>query len=182
MTLAVAACLFAATATAAVPEPVSMPSPTPALVSSGRMKLAAEAASPAPRMSRAAAVDMLLTLAWTLRDIRYRYGGHTPDTGFDCSGLVRYVYRHALGLVLPHRARLQYKMGRHVARDQLQPGDLVFFRTDGRHVSHVGIYLDHGRFIDAPSAGQVVQVDSLDNPYWSDHYVGAKRLQDIAGD
>lgn len=176
----VATSLFATTtAMAAVPEPASLPSPTPALVSSGRMALSTETAASTPRMSRAAAVDMLLTLAWTLRDIRYRYGGNTPSTGFDCSGLVSYVYRHALGLVLPHRAGLQYKLGRHVARDELKPGDLVFFRTRGRRVSHVGIYLDHGRFIDAPSSGEVVQVDSLDNPYWSSHYAGARRLHDI---
>lgn len=172
-------CLFSATTMAAVPEPVSMPSPTPALMSAGRMVLTAEKVSVTSHMSRAAAVDMLLTLAWTLRDIRYTWGGHAPSTGFDCSGLVRYVYRHALGVDLPHRARAQYKMGKSVARNDLEPGDLVFFRTEGRSVSHVGIYLDNGRFIDAPSSGEVVQVDSLNNPYWSSHYVGARRFRHI---
>lgn len=176
---AAAACLFATTTLAAVPAPTAMPSPTPALMSSGRMALTATEASTTPKMSRAAAVDMLLTMAWTMRDIPYRWGGHAPSTGFDCSGLVRYVYRHALGLDLPHRARLQYRMGEHVARGDLKPGDLVFFRTEGSHVSHVGIYLDNGRFLDAPSSGEVVQVDNLDNPYWSRHYVGARRLGDI---
>lgn len=173
------ACLFATTALAAVPAPTAMPSPTPALMSSGRMALTATEASTTPKMSRAAAVDMLLTMAWTMRDIPYRWGGHAPSTGFDCSGLVRYVYEHALGLDLPHRARSQYRMGEHVARSDLKPGDLVFFRTEGSHVSHVGIYLDNGRFLDAPSSGKVVQVDNLDNPYWSRHYVGARRLGDI---
>ncbi len=172
------ACFFASSTMAAVPSPATMPSPAPRLVPSGHLNLSAVDV-PEAHMSRAAATDMLLTLAWSLRGIAYRWGGHSPSTGFDCSGLVRYVYRHALGVDLPHRARLQYDHGKRIARNELEPGDLVFFRTHGRSISHVGIYLDHGRFLNAPTSGEVVKVSSLDNPYWSRHYAGARRLHDL---
>ncbi len=171
------ACLFAASAFAAAPAPKSAPAPASHRAPDDS---AGSSVSDNARMSRAAATDMLLTLAWSLRGTVYHYGGHTPERGFDCSGLVRYVFRHALGIALPHRARAQFDHGEHVARDQLKPGDLVFFRTHGRRISHVGIYLDDGRFLDAPRTGEVVRVDRLDNPYWSRRYAGARRIPDLA--
>lgn len=148
--------------------------------SAARMQLATDAATQTPELSQTAARDMLLTLAYSLRDIRYRYGGHAPSTGFDCSGLVRYVFRHALGIVLPRQAHLQFARGENVDRTHLEPGDLVFFRTHGRRITHVGIYLDDGRFIHAPRTGETIRVDRLNNPYWKRHYAGARRVEDLA--
>jgi cell wall-associated NlpC family hydrolase len=118
---------------------------------------------------------MLADFAVTLRDIRYRRGGRTPSTGFECSGFVSYVFRHTLGKDLPATSASQFHAGTRVDRADLRTGDLVFFRTRGKRVSHVGIYLDHGRFIHSPSAGKTVSIDSLDASYWSRHYAGAKR-------
>ncbi|NII10067.1 C40 family peptidase [Oleiagrimonas sp. C23AA] len=123
-----------------------------------------------------AAQQSLIRMALTLRDIAYRYGGNLPSTGFDCSGFVRYVFARVMGINLPHSSRSQFHEGTRVARSQLHAGDLVFFRTRGRHVSHVGIYLSDGRFIHAPAAGQSVRVDTLSSRYWSRRYMGARRL------
>src|SRR3989442_2580066 len=82
--------------------------------------------------------------------VPYRRGGESPETGFDCSGLVAHVYREAFGIQLPHNARAQSRMGRRVSLDQLEAGDLVFYNTERRPYSHVGIYLGDDRFIHAP--------------------------------
>jgi cell wall-associated NlpC family hydrolase len=106
----------------------------------------------------------------------YRWGGQGPG-GFDCSGYVQYVYRRAAGVELPRSSSEQYASGRgrFVGRNSLQPGDLVFFATSGRGVSHVGLYLGNNQFIHAPSSGNLVRIDSLNDPYyWRDRYVGAK--------
>lgn len=175
------ALFFAGTCAAAIPLPAFLPAPTPMLQSKARQHLATESPSPKLHLGTAAARDMLLTLAYSLRDTPYRWGGHTPSSGFDCSGLVRYVFRRALGVDLPHRARLQYDKGKAVKRSQLEPGDLVFFHTEGSRISHVGIYLDDGRFLHAPRSGEDVRVSRLDNPYWKRHYAGARRLAVLAG-
>lgn len=137
-----------------------------------------EVAVPAPPTRPAAAVPRraVVTLALSLRHVRYRFGGHDPATGLDCSGLVSYVFRRALGLQLPHSVWRQFRMGLRVARTHLQAGDLVFFRTHGRRVSHVGLYLGGGLFLHAPAPGQHVRVDRLDAHYWAHRYAGARRL------
>ena len=117
----------------------------------------------------------LISLAMQLRDIRYVRGGRDPSTGFDCSGFVRYVFAHAIGLELPANSASQFLAGLKVSRSQMQPGDLVFFRTGRRGISHVGIYLDNGRFIHSPSRGKSVEVSSLDEAYWARHFAGARR-------
>ena len=126
----------------------------------------------------------LIGLAMNLRDIRYVRGGHDPSTGFDCSGFVRYVFSHAIGLNLPTNSASQFLSGLSVQRSQMKPGDLVFFRTAGRHgsgrISHVGIYVADGRFIHSPSRGKTVRVDSLDEAYWAARFAGAKRPEAIA--
>lgn len=123
----------------------------------------------------------LIALAMKLRDVRYVRGGKNPATGFDCSGFVRYVFAHAIGLELPGSSAAQFLAGLKVKRGDMQPGDLVFFHTHGRqHVSHVGIYIDNGRFIHSPSAGKAVEVSSLDEAYWSKRFVGARRPEGIA--
>ena len=103
----------------------------------------------------------------------YRYGGSTPR-GFDCSGLVYYAYYKA-GIRVPRSTTAQYRHARPIALMNLQPGDLVFFRTAHRSVSHVGIYAGEGRFIHAPSRGRVVSYDSLNDPYWKKRLVAAGR-------
>ncbi|WP_266160103.1 C40 family peptidase [Dyella silvatica] len=121
----------------------------------------------------------LIGLAMKLRDIRYVRGGRDPSTGFDCSGFVRYVFAHAIGLELPSNSASQFLAGLKVNRAEMQPGDLVFFRTAGRRgkgrISHVGIYIDHGQFIHSPSRGKAVRVDNLDESYWAKRFAGAKR-------
>lgn len=104
--------------------------------------------------------------------IAYQWGGTTPENGFDCSGFSRYVFQKQ-GITIPRTAAEQFHALTPV--HQLQRGDLVFFRTHGRHVSHVGIYLGNGRFIHSPRTGEDIREDSLSNPYWRHHYVGARR-------
>jgi len=119
--------------------------------------------------------EVLAAFAMKLRDIRYRRGGREPQTGFDCSGFVQYVFAQSLGIDLPDNSISQFQAGIKVARGELQTGDLVFFHTRGKNVSHVGIYLDNGRFIHSPSTGKRVRVDELSDSYWARRYVGAKR-------
>ena len=122
----------------------------------------------------------LVALAMKLRDVRYVRGGRSPSTGFDCSGFVHYVFAHAIGLRLPANSAEQFLAGVKVKRNDMQPGDLVFFRTRGRkRISHVGIYLDNGRFIHSPSAGKSVEVSSLADAYWSKRFAGARRPEGI---
>ena len=129
------------------------------------------------KLSQAYAPQALLVeFAMKLRDIRYRHGGRAPATGFDCSGFVQYVFAHALGAELPDDSASQYHTGVMIHRNELRTGDLVFFHTKGKRISHVGIYLDNGRFIHSPSTGKRVRVDGLDDHYWAQHYAGAKRL------
>ena len=108
----------------------------------------------------------------------YRWGGNTPEGGFDCSGLVGFVFRDAASLSLP---RTTGEIARFDAgtppRDRLASGDLVLFGK-GRNVFHVGIYVGEGRFVHAPSTGGTVRLDRVDGPYWRDHYAGARRVLD----
>jgi cell wall-associated NlpC family hydrolase len=107
----------------------------------------------------------------------YRYGGNTPDAGFDCSGLVGFVFRDAAGLALPRSTRELIDIpAREIKRGDLQPGDLVYFNPRGGRVSHIGIYVGEGRFVHAPSRGGTVRLDALGSEYWSRYFVGAKRV------
>lgn len=108
--------------------------------------------------------------------IHYRYGGMSPEQGFDCSGLVAYVFERAWGVSLPRSTSEQRSLGRAVKRANLEPGDLVFYNTRNRPYSHVGIYLGDGIFVHAPRRGQRVRLENIDNPYWRAHYDGARRL------
>jgi cell wall-associated NlpC family hydrolase len=123
----------------------------------------------------------LIGLAMNLREIRYVRGGHDPSTGFDCSGFVRYVFAHAIGLQLPTNSASQFLAGLKVNRADMKPGDLVFFRTHGkRNISHVGIYISDGRFIHSPASGKSVEISSLNETYWAKRFAGAKRPEAIA--
>ena len=104
--------------------------------------------------------------------IHYRRGGESPETGFDCSGLVRHVFRESLGLALPRTSRDISRVGETIHRDQLQPGDLVFFNTLRRGFSHVGIYLGEHRFLHAPATGGEVRVEDMRQNYWTKRFNG----------
>jgi cell wall-associated NlpC family hydrolase len=138
----------------AVPKPFPTPNPAEAL---------------APANGRAVA-----DLALDFRGTPYRSGGADP-AGFDCSGLVQYVFARQ-GVPMPRQVSEQFLAGRSVDRPAIAPGDLVFFRIDGAGVSHVGIAVGGGAFVHAPKANGVVRVESLDAPYWSARYAGARRL------
>jgi len=106
--------------------------------------------------------------------VPYQWGGESPDTGFDCSGLTMVVYQ-LNGLELPRSSRQQWKAGRPVKRSHLEKGDLVFFATSGgNRVSHVGIYTGNGKFLHAPRRGRKIQVSSLSNSYYKSRYLGAR--------
>jgi cell wall-associated NlpC family hydrolase len=105
----------------------------------------------------------------------YRYGGESPRKGFDCSGLVFYSFEQ-LGQKVPRTAAAQRKAAERVSRDDLEPGDLVFFRSSKGRVDHVGIYAGDGRFIHAPNSGSVVSYAYLDDPYYRSHFVSAGRF------
>ena len=107
----------------------------------------------------------------------YRYGGNSPVTGFDCSGLVAHVYQQAWGIRLPHSTQAQSQAGTPVSLAELQPGDLVFYDTLKRPYSHVGIYLGEDRFVHAPKTGAQVRVESVKSRYWAQRYSGARRIE-----
>jgi len=115
--------------------------------------------------------------ALDLLGIRYKRGGTTPQTGFDCSGFVRYVYANSLGLLLPHNAKAISQAGERIEKTELLPGDLVFFNTMRRAFSHVGIYLGNGQFVHAPRSGSRVRIEDMSDRYWSRRYDGARRVQ-----
>ncbi len=119
----------------------------------------------------------LVLAALNFIGVPYKYGGQSMESGFDCSGFTRYVYQHSLGLVLPRRAVEQARAAGtiEVSRADLQPGDLVFFRTIRHAISHVGIYIGDHRFIHAPSPGASIRIEDLQTPYWSRRYGGARR-------
>jgi len=107
--------------------------------------------------------------------VPYRYGGISRKQGFDCSGLMQFAYAKA-GIELPRTAREQFQATERLERKDLRPGDLVFFRINGRTIDHVGMYLGDGRFIHAPRPGKDVEEAELRNPYWNRRYAGAGRV------
>ena len=126
-------------------------------------------------MSEQRAEALLQTLL--MLGVDYRYGGKSPQTGFDCSGLVAHVFREAYGIELPHNARAQSEMGMRVSLSELRAGDLVFYNTLNRPFSHVGIYLGDGRFVHAPKTGAQVRVEPIRGNYWMRRFDGARRIQ-----
>ncbi|WP_322033042.1 C40 family peptidase [Paraburkholderia sp. J76] len=106
----------------------------------------------------------------------YRWGGNTPDSGFDCSGLVKYVLARSASVDLPRTTAEMSTRGETVEPDEIASGDLVFFNTTGRPHSHVGIYVGNLRFVNAPSTGGTVRLDYLTNPYWAKRFDGIRRM------
>ena len=121
-------------------------------------------------------VQEMLDTALSYLGVPYRFGGASPRTGFDCSGLVNHVFRQAFGLSLPRTAREIARNGAAVARGELLPGDLVFFNTRGFLNSHVGIYLGDSKFVHAPNSRGRVRIDDLDNTYYRTRFNGARRI------
>lgn len=109
--------------------------------------------------------------------VDYRNGGKSPETGFDCSGLVAHVFLEAWGVRLPRNTKAQSQAGVPVSLAELQAGDLVFYDTLKRPYSHVGIYLGDGRFVHAPKTGAQVRIESLKSAYWSQRFNGARRIE-----
>ncbi|WP_410498766.1 C40 family peptidase [Chitinibacter sp. S2-10] len=118
----------------------------------------------------------VIMVALGLLDIGYRLGGSQPEEGLDCSGLVKYVYKNAVQLDLPRTSIEMALATRPIEKSDLKPGDLVFFNTQGRPYSHVGIYLGNGRFIHAPSAKGKVRIESINNSYFGPRFEGARSL------
>ena len=108
--------------------------------------------------------------------VPYKRGGNSADTGFDCSGFVRAVYEQTVGLVLPRRANEQAQATQTIDREDLQPGDLVFFNTMRRNFSHVGIYVGDNKFIHAPRSGSEIRVEDMGVRYWARRFNGARRV------
>ena len=147
--------------------------------------LAACAHTPSSRPPTAQAIGVdehrrsaVVLSALSLLDTPYRYGGREPSTGFDCSGLIGFVYRDAAGISLPRSTReLIVMQAPNVGKEGLQTGDLIFFATNGgSQVSHAGIYVGEGRFVHAPATGGTVKLDSLSKAYWQKAYLSAKRV------
>ena len=114
--------------------------------------------------------------AMGLVGIPYRWGGNTPGSGFDCSGLVHYVLARSANVNLPRTTAAMSHSGEPIRPDEIAAGDLVFFNTTGRPHSHVGIYVGKLRFVNAPSTGGTVRIDYLNNPYWAKHFDGIRRV------
>lgn len=108
--------------------------------------------------------------------IDYRNGGRSPESGFDCSGLVAHVYLEAFGVRLPRNSHGQSEFGSRIERAELEPGDLVFYNTLRRPYSHVGIYVGEGRFVHAPKSGARVRVERMESHYWIERFNGARRI------
>ncbi len=121
------------------------------------------------------AIGNMLLQSVSLMGIAYKWGGNTPDTGMDCSGFVRYVFKKSLGITLPRTAAEMAKVGKRVSIDELEPGDLIFFNTRRGSNTHIGIYLGNNKFIQSPRTGENIQITELSG-YWVKHFNGAKRV------
>jgi cell wall-associated NlpC family hydrolase len=119
--------------------------------------------------------DALVNLSIELLGTTYRYGGNSPLTGLDCSGLVRHVYQQAAGVVLPRSSREMARSGEQVDISTLLPGDVLFFARPRKPVSHVGIYIGDGLFIHAASKSKKVKLSEIDQRYYLTRLVGARR-------
>jgi len=165
--LVLAACLTAGCASRATPKPFpGAPAPAPSAPT--------EAPATAPAPVATAAVPSVVATALALRGTPYRNGGSNPS-GFDCSGFVQYVFAQH-GRALPREVKDQFQLGKRVDRDDVKPGDLIFFQTVSKGASHVGIALGGDEFVHAPSARGVVRVEKYTGGYWAARWIGARRI------
>ncbi len=122
-------------------------------------------------------MNELVMYAMSLADTPYRYGGNSANSGFDCSGFVGHVYRHSLGVALPRTSRDISRVGKSIGRNELQPGDLVFYNTQHASFSHVGIYVGDGKFVHSPRTGETVRTEDMQMKYWVARFDGARRIR-----
>lgn len=179
--------VLASTAASASPDPVDGVSRY--LIENGMLTEPAPSDAPAPKAENALvgrirdkASDMVLT-AMNFLGVRYRRGGTSAEHGFDCSGFTRHVFEMSVGMVLPRRADEQATAPGliKIKREELKPGDLVFFNTLKRSFSHVGIYVGDGKFIHSPRTGGEVRVEDMRFAYWAKRFTGARRAEPVAG-
>lgn len=123
-----------------------------------------------------AGAQQVISQALDMIGIRYRRGGSLPETGLDCSGFVGHVFKEGLGLILPRSSKEISRTGEFVQKDELKPGDLVFFNTMRNAFSHVGIYLGNNQFVHSPRAGGQVRIEDMRESYWTRRYNGARRI------
>jgi cell wall-associated NlpC family hydrolase len=130
---------------------------------------------------RETASDLVLS-AMNFLGVRYRFGGTSEETGFDCSGFTRHVFENSVGLLLPRRSSEQANAPGllSIRQDDLKPGDLVFFNTMRSAFSHVGIYVGEGKFIHAPRTGSTVRVEDMRQDYWTRRFDGARRVPQLS--
>ncbi len=165
---------FAAVSTAAA-DP-ALPGPTdesvgPQLPTAEKVEKEGEAVNPLPEK-----LQELVIRAISLIGVKYKFGGGSTQTGFDCSGFVSHVFEVTLAIDLPRSSYSMARLGTKVESDDLRPGDLVFYNTLHRAFSHVGIYLGEGRFVHAPSRGKRVEIVDMSDKYWKRRFNGARRL------
>ena len=120
-------------------------------------------------------IGNMLLQAVSLMGIPYKWGGNTPETGMDCSGLIRYVYQKSLGITLPRTAAEMAKVGKRISISDIKPGDLLFFNTLGFNSSHIGLYLGNNQFLQSQKTGTDIHITELSG-YWKAHFNGAKRI------
>jgi len=121
-------------------------------------------------------MNELVMYAVSLADTPYHYGGTSPENGFDCSGFVDHVFQHSLKVSLPRTSHEISHVGTPVKIGQLRPGDLVFYNTQHRSYSHVGIYVGENKFVHSPKSGSQIRVEKMDEKYWLNRYNGARRI------
>ncbi len=137
----------------------------------------AEAAMPSGSPVSRREADELIGSAMGLLGVSYRFGGTSVSSGFDCSGFMQHIFRKTMQVNLPRTSAEQARMGVGVSRSELQPGDMVFFRTSRGRISHVGLYIGNNRFIHAPRTGKSIEITSLSNKYWNSRYALARRVK-----
>ena len=120
--------------------------------------------------------ESLINQAMELIGVRYRWNMDIPQSGLDGSGFVAYVFKDKLSFLIPRKSSQMSKVGKSIYRDDLQPGDLVFFNTMRMTFSHVGIYVGENKFIHSPSKGANIRVDDMTSVYWDKRFDGARRL------
>ena len=174
--LSLAACFAAlAGAAQAAPDPAAAPT-DPVMALLAERKLLKPLDSPVMQTVRDKASELVMS-AMNFLGVPYRRGGNTEATGFDCSGFTRHIFENSLGLVLPRRADEQASLSSllPIQREDLKPGDLVFFNTMKRTFSHVGIYVGDDKFIHSPRAGGAVRIEDMRQSYWAARFTGARR-------
>jgi cell wall-associated NlpC family hydrolase len=166
-----------------VPAPRAIPAapPSPTTVPAGPVVVGPAAVGPAQPPERGASdtgerAAQVAVAAMGFMGVPYRLGGNDGETGLDCSGFVRAVFQQTIGLTLPRRAEEQARVGFEVSRDELRPGDLVFFNTTGAQFSHVGIFIGNGRFVHSPRSGARVRAENMASSYWGPRFTGARRM------